>query len=564
MNFFNNLSLRKKILLNSLITFLILSLCIIYALFSMQNIWDNLRATAKQHEFFNQKIATIQQNLSLQHYALETILRMSLQGETFSSKIKNHVNTYQQDSQKLNQQFSQAKQALAELSKQIKKNRSGFEDVSSHLAMIEKQYQGYLKQVKQVLSQVQQGKAETSIQQATANKKLEKQIMNSLQAMLQHMGKEVEQSGQVAENHEKHAYKVLFGFYLLAFIVTVISSLVIANQVTKRLRRVEQDLNTIASGDLRCQIVQDGTDEMGQIQATAQKMLLQLQMLLNRIRYTTEDVSSSSEQMSAVMKHSLDNIEVQQQETNQVVAAVEQMNLSAQDVTIKVRNTVEAANDANQETIAGNEVVNQAINAIEQLALDIESVSSVILDVENNSNEINSVLEVIKGVAEQTNLLALNAAIEAARAGEQGRGFAVVADEVRTLAGKTQQSTEEINRTIEKLQAGARKAVHVISQSKEQTNDVVMKASAAGQSLNSIAKSVQKINAMSSVISELANHQQQVIGDINQNIVSIDNMTQQTSAGAKETVHTSANLAAKSMDLLGLVAEFKLKNVTTV
>ena len=188
--------------------------------------------------------------------------------------------------------------------------------------------------------------------------------------------------------------------------------------------------------------------------------------------------------MSTVSEETRTNILQQQSEISQVATAMNEMTATVQEVAKNISSTAHAAKEAHDETSSGGEVVEQNIKVIQQLAGQTETASNVIHKVEEDSGSIGTVLDVIKGIAEQTNLLALNAAIEAARAGEQGRGFAVVADEVRTLASRTQQSTEEINEMIEKLQSGAGQAVQVMSQSQEQTHSAVEQATAAVASLS--------------------------------------------------------------------------------
>jgi methyl-accepting chemotaxis protein len=233
-----------------------------------------------------------------------------------------------------------------------------------------------------------------------------------------------------------------------------------------------------------------------------------------------------------------------------------EMTVTVQDVAVNINQTASAADDAYEQTQQGSQIVQQAIAQINKLAEQVESSSRTINDLENHSEAINTVLDVIKGIADQTNLLALNAAIEAARAGEQGRGFAVVADEVRTLAGRTRQSTDEINEMIEKLQAGSRQAVAVMGQSREEAKSAVDFATQTGTALATITQAVEKINEMSSQIASAAEEQGSVAEEINRNIVKINDMSNQTADGANETATASRNLAHMATELQGLVARF--------
>jgi methyl-accepting chemotaxis protein len=219
---------------------------------------------------------------------------------------------------------------------------------------------------------------------------------------------------------------------------------------------------------------------------------------------------------------------------------------------------VEATNKADDEAVQGRGVVESTMKSIEGLSAEINSAASVIGELEKESENIGSVLDVIKGIAEQTNLLALNAAIEAARAGEQGRGFAVVADEVRNLASKTQQSTQEIETMIDRLQSGTGSAVQVMMDSQSRAEDSVNQAANAGISLEAITNAVSQIKDMNTHIAVAAEEQSSVAEEINRNIVNINDISIRTADGAGQTSVASAELARLAANLQSLVGQFKV------
>ncbi len=328
--------------------------------------------------------------------------------------------------------------------------------------------------------------------------------------------------------------------------------------VINNIQRIAAGAGQLADGDLTARVQVQGQDEMKDIGEGFNRMALSFNEVISKLSSSAEQVAASSEELSAVTAQTGQTIDEQQSQTEQVATAMNEMNATVQEVAKNVADTANAADGANQETQAGRRVVDEAVTAIQGLAGEIESAAEVIQAVEQDSDSISAVVDVIRGIAEQTNLLALNAAIEAARAGDQGRGFAVVADEVRTLAGRTQESTEEINSMIERLQSGSKKAVIVMSSSREQAQLVVEKAQRAGDSLKVIATSVERINEMSSQIASAAEEQHAVTEEINQNIVSISNMAAQTSEGASQTSLSSEELARLATDLQAIVQQFKV------
>lgn len=339
--------------------------------------------------------------------------------------------------------------------------------------------------------------------------------------------------------------------------VIAIMYFIIANALGA-LPRAVHELQRVADGDLSSSFEVERGDEIGQLVGAMSSMRKRLVNMISQISGTTVTLSAASEEMSAITSKASSSINRQRSETEQVATAMNEMTATVQEVAGNIGHTASAAHDANKETLDGQRVVEQAAKQIKELANQLESASSTIHQLEHDSQEITTILDVIRGVAEQTNLLALNAAIEAARAGEQGRGFAVVADEVRTLASRTQQSTEEINQMIEKLRSGTHQAVEVMDRSREQARSAVDSATTAGRSLSSIASAVARINDMSTQIASAAEEQSSVSEEINRNIVRISDMTDESAEGASQIATASQDLARIAVDLEGLVGQFKL------
>ncbi len=342
---------------------------------------------------------------------------------------------------------------------------------------------------------------------------------------------------------------ILLGIVLVYFIMS---------RILLCLPIVISEMNKIAGGDLTSTIEISRSDEFGELMKGLDSMQKRLLDMISKIGVTTNELSTTAEQVSVVMEQTSENIMQQLSETEQIAHAMNEMNYAVREVANSVNQTSIAANGANIETDNGQKVVEETLNEIKYLSTQIENTASIIIEVEQDSENINRVLDVIKGIAEQTNLLALNAAIEAARAGEQGRGFAVVADEVRTLARRTQESTKEINLIIDKLQNGAREAAKSMNLSQQQTRSVVDQASLAGASLTTIASSVSQIDDMSSQIATAAEQQNSVAENMNSNIMRIKNMATHNAESASQTTKAGKELARIANELQGMVEQFHI------
>ena len=328
--------------------------------------------------------------------------------------------------------------------------------------------------------------------------------------------------------------------------------------MTRALAHIPAIAAKLASGDLTFTVDIQRQDEVGQIMNSLHGVRERLLGRVSQLGGATQQLSTTAAKMTIVSTQTNESIQQLHSETEQSSTAMNEMAATVQELASNIVHTASAAQEANLESTNGQQVVGDAITQIRSLAEHIDGAASTIQQLEQDSEAISTVVDVIKGVAEQTNLLALNAAIEAARAGEQGRGFAVVADEVRTLASRTQKSTDEINQMIAKLQQGSRQAVETMEQSREQARAAVDQATLAGESRATFATAVARIDEMSTQIASAAEEQGVVADEVNRNIVRISDMAGQAAEGAQHTSSASRELEQLADELSTIVTQFKI------
>ncbi len=355
------------------------------------------------------------------------------------------------------------------------------------------------------------------------------------------------------------ALEIGLGISVFIAIIVTFAGYFISNNVVSNISSVANSLKSMAKGggDLSQRIHVNGKDELGELVSAFNQFVKKLQDIISHIKGSTEHLASASNDLGSVSEQATQNSAKQQNEVNQVATAMNEMTATVQEVSRNAAHAAEAAQTASTQAGEGLKVVDLTISSMSSLADAVNQASNVINTLESDTGNIGVVLEVIRGISEQTNLLALNAAIEAARAGEQGRGFAVVADEVRTLASRTQQSTLEIQGIIEKLQAGSTQAVDVMQQGRNLADTSVNHVKQAGDSLKDITQAVISISDMNTQIATASEQQSAVTEEINQNIVNISQVGETTVESAQQTSTASESLSTISSELQDLVSQFK-------
>lgn len=382
--------------------------------------------------------------------------------------------------------------------------------------------------------------------------------MQSLDALLNQARSAAATIQQATEQSVSSAITTIFIVVLLSILFSILIATLTMRSISIPLAKVNHILGVVASGDLTQKLDDSAKDEFGILATNCNQVISNLQQLIQGIISRSTQLAAASEQTSTITVQTTHAIREQKSQVTQAATATTEMNSTAHGVLQSANDTVLVIQNANTETERVKVISLENKNIILELSNEVEQASEVINKLHKDSTSIGSILDVIRGIAEQTNLLALNAAIEAARAGEQGRGFAVVADEVRSLASKTQDSTQEIQAMIQVLQSGAHAAVEAMSKGKKQAENCVAKTELATTALDSISNAVHSARESSEQISDAAKEQNQVSLEISKLLESIVSIAEETASGAEQTSESSHEVARLAEELRVSVEQFKV------
>ncbi|AZC15919.1 Methyl-accepting chemotaxis sensor/transducer protein [Pseudomonas sp. CMR5c] len=394
---------------------------------------------------------------------------------------------------------------------------------------------------------------------------LNEQLMDSAEAINSTLNRLLEintrystAAAEEAARQYHNAFDLVVALLVLASGLTLLFAWLLTRSITQPIAKALEAAEEIAEGNLARPVQVDGNDEAGRLLRAMAKMQENLRTTLQRISGSATQLASAAEELNSVTEESARGLTQQNNEIEQAATAVTEMTSAVEEVARNAVSTSEASKNATASAGDGRDLVQETVAAIERMSSDVQDTASLVGDLANQSRDIGKVLDVIRGLADQTNLLALNAAIEAARAGEAGRGFAVVADEVRALAHRTQQSTSEIERMIGSIQNGTEQAVDSMRNSTERAESTLNIARGAGLSLDTINSAIIQINERNLVIASAAEEQAQVAREVDCNLVNIRDLSVQSATGAHQTSAASNELASLAVDLNSLVARFRL------
>ena len=382
------------------------------------------------------------------------------------------------------------------------------------------------------------------------------EVQRSISELIELNARGSSQAVQVASGEYQAARLFTWLLMIGSVLVTLVVARLFTRSIIKPVRELLVSTGKIADGDLRVAIAVNGNDELTELQRSTASMQMNLNSTLQHISEASGQLASAAEEMSAITRESSAGIERQSMETDQAATAVNEMTAAVEEVARNAVSASQSTQDSQRSAKVGHERVTQTIASIEKLSATVQQTGIEVEGLAKQAQDIARVVEVIRSIAEQTNLLALNAAIEAARAGEQGRGFAVVADEVRALAHRTQTSTQEIEQMIAKIQTCSSDAVSSMALNRNEALDSLKIAHEAGLAITQITEAITDINDRNLLIATASEEQAHVARSVDQNLISIRDLSIQSSSAAGQTSIASQELSRLAVDLKQIVSKF--------
>ena len=498
----------------------------------------------------------IEQNSIPSITALDEMTQMTLRLRVLSYRLLLNRETDVQ--QKTLQLFDQRNQQMDDAKTRYEKLISSSEEQAAF-----DNYKSLIAQYRQLESRMRTLSAANQVLEfrALINTQMQdnsEQVNAALEKLIKINTTQTAATNDEAAGQYSSAFVLVISMLVFATVLTFLFAWLLTRSIVKPIDQALAAAEEIAEGNLTRPIQVEGSDEAARLLMAMDKMQGKLRDTLQRISGSATQLASAAEELNSVTDEGARGLTQQNNEIEQAATAVNQMTSAVEEVARNAVSTSEASKEATSSASDGRDLVMETVSAIERMSGDVQSTAELIGNLATESRDIGKVLDVIRGLADQTNLLALNAAIEAARAGEAGRGFAVVADEVRALAHRTQQSTSEIERMIGSIQGGTEQAVDSMRNSTERAESTLNIAKGAGLALDTINGAIVQINERNLVIASAAEEQAQVAREVDRNLVNIRDLSVQTAAGSAQTTAASGELARLAVDLNAMVARFRV------
>lgn len=560
------LSIKARIISMSLVLICSMLVSVSYGLYSMSRIGKGLAVIAEQDLPLSHLVSGISSKQLEQSISLERAIR---HGETIAiseeageadQQFKESIANYKKYSGIIAKDFITATELVEKTLSNTndKTEQDKFNQLEKMLLDLKSTHQGYESTANNIFEALQYSKLDEAASfYGEITSKTDK-LKQQLEDTLAELEKYAQIETMAAKRYERNAFVMLIMISLISMIIATPFAWWVILNISWGMRKAVNVAQKIAEGDLTHSVENREKGEIGLMLDALGSMQSNLRNMISNISSATDNLDVSAQQVYSASHKSNDNIQNQQSEINQVATAMEEMSATVGEVAKNAEETASSAAASNGDAQHGNEVVSTMVSSINQIAGEVGKAAEIIQQVGEASQNVSTILDVIKGIAEQTNLLALNAAIEAARAGEQGRGFAVVADEVRVLAQRTQDSTQEIENMIIRLQTDAQNAAEAIHTGENTVQQSVEQAREAGEALQKITHAVQNISDMNTLIASASVQQASVSNEMNSNLARAHSLSDENVELIQQTFTHSEELSNMATTLKELVRQFKV------